>query len=63
MSGRRGQACAQGARDRALAAKGSTPGRVERLDVSASYVVKARQRRASTGCATLLRAASVSGRN
>ena len=52
MSWRRGQTYSQDLRDRALAAKGSARRVAERFGVSASYVVKARQRRARTGCMT-----------
>ena len=46
MSWRRGQTYSQDLRDRVLAARGSARRVGERFGVSASYVVKARQRRA-----------------
>ena len=52
MSWRRGQTYSQDLRDRVSAARGSARRVAERFGVSASYVVKARQRRARTGCVT-----------
>lgn len=49
MGWRRGQAYSQDIRDRSLAASGSAAAVGERLDVSASYVIKARARRDRTG--------------
>ena len=53
MAWRRGQAYSQDLRDRVLAADGESAREVaERLDVSVSYVVKARQRRDHAGRTT-----------
>ena len=52
MSWRRGQTSSQDLRDRVLGAKGSARRVAERFGVSSSYVIKARQRPARTGCVT-----------
>jgi transposase len=52
MSWRRGQTYSQDLRDRVLLAEGSARAVASRFEVSVSYVVKARQRFASTGAAT-----------
>ena len=49
MGWRRGRAYSQDIRDRSLAASGSAAAVGVRLDVSASYVIKARARRERTG--------------